>query len=195
MKHHSLFIRRWDRGITLLESLIAIIVLSLGVLGILGSQIKTLSNTQETNYRTEALKLIDDLSDLMKIQPDAVAMKSLYTTDGGGNTAQDECQDTECSPQDLAKSDFSKWNRKVANFLPLGEATVFETQDEKQIGVLIQWRSSSDNDKINTLITESLKNKNGASIECEEGYACHFQFISLIQRCIEENNIYYCAEN
>lgn len=185
-----------QRGITLLESLVAIVVLALGVLGILGTQIKTLTTTQETNYRAAALKLIDDLSELMKIQPDAIAMQALYTTAGSTDGAESACKDNQCNAEQLANSDFAKWNEKLPSFLPQGEATVFQTGDEKQIGVLIQWLSSDKNTSaINALITEDLEDINGNAITCKDGYACHLQYVSLIRRCIEENGTYFCAEN
>lgn len=62
----------YQQGITLLESLIAIIVIALGVLGILGMQMRTLNNTQNSLYRTQAIRLIDDLSERIAANPNAL---------------------------------------------------------------------------------------------------------------------------
>ena len=44
-----------QRGITLLESLVAIVVMALGILGILGVQMRTLSDTQTGVRRAQEL--------------------------------------------------------------------------------------------------------------------------------------------
>jgi type IV pilus assembly protein PilV len=66
-------------GITLLESLIAIVVAALGILGILGVQMRTLTDTQ-TSMRTQAIRLIEDLSERMKVNPNALLSIGDYTS-------------------------------------------------------------------------------------------------------------------
>ena len=48
--------RRRQRGITLIESLIALMVAVLGVLGILGVQMRTLTDTQAGVRRAQAIR-------------------------------------------------------------------------------------------------------------------------------------------
>ena len=43
-----------QQGVVLLESLIAILIFSLGVLGIVGLQAAMIKNTSEANYRADA---------------------------------------------------------------------------------------------------------------------------------------------
>ena len=61
-----------QRGITLIESLVAIVVASLGILGILGVQMRTLTDTQTSVRRAQAMRLIEDLSERMKVHPNAM---------------------------------------------------------------------------------------------------------------------------
>ena len=49
--HHA------QRGITLIESLVAILVTALGILGILGVQMRTLTDTQTSVRRAQAMGL------------------------------------------------------------------------------------------------------------------------------------------
>lgn len=53
---------RRQRGISLIESLVAIVVMALGILGILGVQMRTLTDTSTTVRRAQAIRLIEDLS-------------------------------------------------------------------------------------------------------------------------------------
>jgi type IV pilus assembly protein PilV len=69
-----------QRGITLLESLIAIVVAALGILGILGVQMRTLTDTQTSMRRAQAIRLIEDLSERMKVNPNALSGINTYVT-------------------------------------------------------------------------------------------------------------------
>ena len=64
-----------QRGITLLESLIAIVVAALGILGILGVQMRTLTDTQTSMRRAQAIRLIEDLSERMRVHPNALRQR------------------------------------------------------------------------------------------------------------------------
>ncbi len=45
---------KFERGVVLLESLIAVLIFSLGVLGIVGLQATMIKNTSDSKYRSEA---------------------------------------------------------------------------------------------------------------------------------------------
>ena len=71
-----------QRGITLLESMIAIVVAALGILGILGVQMRTLTDTQTSMRRAQAIRLIEDLSERMKVNPNALSGINTYVSGG-----------------------------------------------------------------------------------------------------------------
>ena len=54
-----------QRGIALIESLVAIVITALGILGILGVQMRTLADTSTTVRRAQAIRLIEDLGERM----------------------------------------------------------------------------------------------------------------------------------
>ena len=58
--------RRRARGFTLLEVLIALLVLSLGLLGLAGLQAYSMRNNQSANYRTQATNLAYQMADLVR---------------------------------------------------------------------------------------------------------------------------------
>ena len=68
-----------QRGFSLLESMIAIIVMVLGVLGILGLQMRTLTDTQSSVRRAQAIRLIGDLGERLQSNPDALGNLTVYT--------------------------------------------------------------------------------------------------------------------
>ena len=68
-----------QKGFSLLESMIAIIVMVLGILGVLGAQMKTLTDTQSSVRRAQAIRLIGDLGERLQNNPDALGDLSTYT--------------------------------------------------------------------------------------------------------------------
>lgn len=140
--------RRPQRGITLVESLVAIVVMALGILGILGVQMRTLTDTQGGVRRAQAIRLIEDLGERLQNNPDALGNLSAYTATP---TSSDNCASTACAPDRLATYDIKQWRTSVSDALPNGKAIVFIPKGgPRQLGVLMVWN-------------ESLYNQNGQS--------------------------------
>ena len=149
-----------QRGITLLESMIAIIVAALGILGILGVQMRTLTDTQTSMRRAQAIRLIEDLSERMKVNPNALSGISTYvadwTTTPPTAEASKKCEEsTTCTQAELATYDLTEWKRLVERSLPLGNAATFlaladgassNLTNRRQLGVLIRWRENERSD-------------------------------------------------
>lgn len=179
-----------QRGITLLESLVAIVVAAVGILGILNMQMRTLADTQTSMRRAQAIRLIEDLGERMKVNPNAMANLGSYV--GGWSntlpTIDRDCSSTTCSGAELAAYDLAEWKRAVQRSLPLGDANVFRAKGEsvdanrRQLGVMLRWR---ENEK--STAADYTANINAATgsgdVRCGEGYTCHLQYIPVSARC------------
>jgi len=182
-----------QRGIALLESLIAIVVMALGILGIVGVQMRTLTDTQAGVRRAQAIRLIEDLSERIQNNPDALGNLSTYTTKPTSVTT--DCTSTACNPADLAKFDIKQWRTAVTSGLPDGDATVFVPKGGgRQLGVLISWTESRFSSSGNALSTAEKTALNAPmavsgtdaadqAIQCTDGHLCHLQYIQPTQRC------------
>ena len=73
MKTMTNTLHKRQRGITLIESMVALVIAALGILGILGVQMRTLSDTSTAVRRAQAIRLIEDLSERMRVNPNAMA--------------------------------------------------------------------------------------------------------------------------
>lgn len=194
--------RRQQQGMALIESLVAIVVLSLGGLALLGIQLRTLSDTQTSVRRAQAVRLIEDLSERIKVNPDGLAGLANYQLSWGTTpSATANCATTACNSTQLASYDLAQWRRSVAALLPLGNATVFFAGDEsnaalapnrRQLGVMIGWRenerrkegeSAADQTAFKWPFTEAV-NTGTAGVQCPAGLICHLQYISPTQRCL-----------
>lgn len=183
---------RMQTGLSLIESLVAIVVMALGIMGILGVQMRTLTDTQTGTRRAQAIRLIEDLGERLQNNPDALNNLSTYTTTPASQT---DCTTNACSPQDLAKSDIWQWRTNVVNTLPGAQATVFIPKGgTRQLGVLIGWRESQynqDGKDLTTVESTAMKapftvsgtKNDDTAVSCDSGLICHLQYVQPTQRC------------
>ena len=83
---------RRQAGFTLLEILIAIIVIAIGLLGLFGLQAKAQKAETESYYRTQALVLIQDIADRMNAnRTDAFSQGYVTATPVGGGGKLVDC--------------------------------------------------------------------------------------------------------
>ncbi len=125
-------------GFSLLEVLIALIVLSIGLLGLAAIQITGLKDNQSAYFRTSATVLAYDLSDRMRLNRTVAEA-------GGYNLALTDAAPTGTT---LADTDRIAWLNNIATVLPTGDGAIgLTTVGTKQIvNITIQWddsRSSS----------------------------------------------------
>ena len=111
------------QGFTLLEVLIAIVVLSFGLLGMAGLQANGVRNTHSANLRTLAVHQAYDMADRMRANVNGMK-QSLYDNipiTAGTNPA---CITAGCTASQLRDYDRYIWNTNNAAMLPLGRGTV-----------------------------------------------------------------------
>lgn len=196
-----------QRGISLLESLIAMIVAALGILGVVGMQMRTLTDSQTTVRRAQAIRLIEDLSERLKVNPNAMTDMSAYVSDFSDTPNPGNCQNNACSHTALAQYDLGIWKQNVAASLPLGQASIFlapsePTNNRRQLGVMISWRENERDTSAN--FKDALDAVTGGggsgSVSCQAGRTCHLQYIPVSARCAPYDkggnaaiNYYYCS--
>lgn len=126
MKKHS--------GFTLIEVLIAVVILAVGLLGLAGLQAAGLSNNQSAYNRSQATQLAYDIADRMRANPSArinyvtSAMVPPSAAAATCSTLIRPCTDctssvNSCSTAQLAVKDLFDWNLDLAT-LPSGTGTI-----------------------------------------------------------------------
>lgn len=191
--------RKNQAGITLIESLIALVVAALGILGVVGVQMRTLTDTQTTVRRAQAIRLIEDLGERMRVNPNALANLDAYvsaftsTPPAGKNCSIDTCTRTE-----LAAYDLQNWKQGVADALPLGQASIFDASGEtdatnrRLLGVMISWRANErdssasyldDIDATKNRAADGSLSEGSDSVACPADRICHLQYLPVVARC------------
>jgi type IV pilus assembly protein PilV len=173
-----------QRGVTLLESLVSILILAVGVLAILWVQVRTLAETQTSARRAQAVRAIEDLGERVKSNPDAFAQLKDYTADWEvGKAPEADCRAKACNAAQLAARDLWEWKVEIAQRLPLGKATVFLSSDEdpdnkRQLGVMVGWRSNERFDGKGYLEPLAQPAPGAAGIpSCPAGLICHLVYV------------------
>jgi type IV pilus assembly protein PilV len=106
-------------GFTLVEVLIALIILSVGMLGIAGLYVHSMQAGRTSLFRHHAVTLAGDVADRIRANPRAAAV---YALAGGDNNCVDGGVD--CTPQEMAANDIFLWDQQAADTLPNGTVTV-----------------------------------------------------------------------
>lgn len=123
-----------ERGITLVETLVALLVLSVGMLGIAGLFVQSVRNSRTALLRTQAVNLVADMTDRIRANANAGPAYDLATY--GDEPAGRRCASAvdeagvNCSMEELAEDDLARWQAAVRQTLPTiaGEPPVTEVQ-------------------------------------------------------------------
>ena len=207
-----------QHGITLIESLVAIVITALGILGILGVQMRTLSDTSTTVRRAQAIRLIEDLSERLKAHPNALLSVSDYasawtTPSTAVSIPSTNCASVACTGAQLTTYDVAMWRRSVQQQLPVGDATIFlapgdDAANRRLLGVMVRWRENEHStaadykDDIDATKVRAadgtLSAGGGAAASCTTDFTCHLQYIPVSARCAPYDaggglKQFYCA--
>ncbi len=124
-----------QQGFTLLEILIALVIFSVGLLGIAGLQMTGMKQTHNSHLRSVATTQVMDLADRMRANMAGVEANnygdyasyamdySACTTDCATCTPRD-CANLECNAAELAEYDMCEWTMETVAALPGGAAHV-----------------------------------------------------------------------
>ena len=119
-------LRDSSRGFTMLEVLIAIVVIAFGLLGVAGLQVVALKNNQSASHRLVATTLANDMIDRVKTNAQGLISGDYDKPDPNAYATQVAAclSSSGCSPQELAQNDRAEWAALVAAALPGGRAIV-----------------------------------------------------------------------
>lgn len=126
-------------GFTLLEVMVAMVVLSIGLLGLAGLMASSMRNNQSAYHSTQATWLAYDILDRMRAN-NAVALAGGYSAASAlGSPAA--CSTTAPSGS-IAAQDISGWKNMIACALPVGDGSILVTPANRQVRITVQWNDS-----------------------------------------------------
>ena len=130
-----------NKGFSLVEVLIALIVMSVGMLGIAGLYVQSMQAGRSSMLRHHAVNLAGDIADRIRANPTAGAA---YTAATGANN---NCvaQNTDCTIAEMAANDIFLWQQQANDFLPpMGDGSqqvliVFTAGTPPNYQITVRW--------------------------------------------------------
>jgi type IV pilus assembly protein PilV len=109
-----------QRGFSMLEVLIAVLVFSLGIIGLAGLLIFAIQSNHVAYLRTQATFLAHNMADRMSANPAGLwgnGGNSFYNGSYPVSASTASCA-AGCDPQQLADYDKAQWSTQLTTFLP-----------------------------------------------------------------------------
>ena len=158
------------RGFSLIEVLVALVVLTIGLLGMAGLQGYSITGSYNAHLRTQATALAQGIIDRMRANP-TEARANTYSVDIGDAPASGtDCigVSANCTTAQLANYDVREWKCNLGAYannaictafvsqstLPSGDGKI-EIQNNGQIEVTVQWTDTA-GDTHQVMLTTSL---------------------------------------
>ena len=126
-------------GLTLIESLISLLVISIGLLGIAALQITSLKQTSSSQWHSAAGWYNYEITDRI------LANTAAFNQYNGIDTNNDydmNCQASECTPAQMVVADAQEWKQMVSN-LPEGRGFI-SSPAPNTLTVSVYWNDDSD---------------------------------------------------
>lgn len=128
---------RRQRGMSLIEIMVALVLLSFGLMGMLGLKMAGLKHTGHANARAAASIHATDILDRMRANPVRAAA-------GAYTLALEDAAPS--APADVAQVDLVQWRRGIAANLPGGSGSVSAVAADGSVRVVLQWEERREAD-------------------------------------------------
>lgn len=122
--------RQHQSGFSLIELLVAVLIMAFGILGVAGLQVISLQQNRAALYRAEAVQLANDLMDRIRVNPN-VTYTAAIDADPAATTS---CIANSCSPADMRDYDITQWKCAInsvdvdGNTFPVCDANNFNIE-------------------------------------------------------------------
>src|SRR5688572_1437213 len=117
-------IKHSQNGFGLVESLVALVVVSVGMIGIAVLYGQGLGASRTALYRTQAVILASDMADRIRLNRRGGAT---YQTAGAGTARNCVPGGAMCNPTQMAEHDLWAWNAQIDLQLPAADGVVLYT--------------------------------------------------------------------
>lgn len=139
-----------SRGFTLIEVMIAMLVLSLGLLGVAATLVMAMHSATSSYLRQQAVQATYDMADRMRSNFDVASTPGntnpyiAALAAPAASAPSPDCTSTSCSAANMAAYDVWQWQTSLKNNLPggLGSIAVIAdpiTNTKAQVTITVQW--------------------------------------------------------
>ncbi|MEW5755176.1 MAG: type IV pilus modification protein PilV [Pseudomonadota bacterium] len=123
-----------NHGFSLLEVLVTVLIISVGLLGLAGMQMKAFQHTNDSYNRSQASLLAYDIAD--RIRGNLGAIDTYKDADTAAVTTTTDCKTAACGIDQIADYDLESWKQDVENQLPMGRGIITNSGSEYTITIM-----------------------------------------------------------
>lgn len=145
-----------QKGFTLLEAMVAMVVFSVGLLGLGALQMAGMGNTQSALYQSVATHLAYDMGDRIRSNPSGKTAGD-YDAFVGPPGPSTLCN-TNCTPVQVSLRDHVEWSNDLSALLPAGQGEVLG--NGTQFTITVMWdaaRNGATGTNCNPTVATDLK--------------------------------------
>lgn len=121
---------------SLVEVLIALVIMSVGMLGIAGLYVQSMQAGRTSLFRHNAVTLAGDVADRIRANP-----RAGFAYEGAGGDRGCVATGIDCDQDSMAAHDIFQWDQQAVNSLPSGDVTVIfdDTVAPVSYTITISW--------------------------------------------------------
>jgi|GEM_PF-1300629 len=136
--------RRQNQGSSLIETLVALIVLGAGLLGVLSMQVQSVSYMKDASLASQASYLATDIYEGMLSTPSALNTYFINYSDATPSRPSCTSANANCAPTTMAQWNLHNWRNNVASLLPGGRGEIGRVGE--QVIIRIEYEVGSNED-------------------------------------------------
>lgn len=154
---HAGTARTAQRGVSMIELLVSLLIFTFGMLGLAGLQTRSLAFNQSSLVRSQAAALTDDILERMRTDRVRAAAGSWDTPLTTAPSAMSSTSGSAYSYQ----NDVRAWKQQVVDLMPSGsgQASIVTDKLKRDVTITIQWDDSragaSGVDSTQTFVTKT----------------------------------------
>lgn len=128
------------RGFTLLEVMVALVIFSVGLLGLAGLQANGMRANKVADLRTMAIIQAHDMAERIRTNTAGISAGEYDNiTTGIPSKPGTNCYDSSCNSTEIADWDIFEWQSRLDDDLPSGRGTVSRPNTNSPFEITVMW--------------------------------------------------------
>ena len=136
-------------GFTLIEVLLAVVILGIGLLGIVTLQGRSLQYNQQAYLYSQASFLANDIAERMRANSQVINQYEIDFNDEASGATATQCLTANCSESQFANWDLKVWKDSLKSALPSGDGSIVANGDDYKI--IVQFDDSRGQDSLHQI--------------------------------------------
>lgn len=138
IKEMDLASRNVQKGVGLTEVMVALLLLSVAVLGFIGLQVRASAAGNEAFARTQAMAIAQDMAERVRLN---IAQIAAYTTaaNWAGTSSKTACEIVACGAAALVQYDIANVKNSASTLLPAGQVSMQLCPGSQLNCIFVSW--------------------------------------------------------